>query len=119
MRSRKAGSIAGTLLGILVFLAGVALLALVFKLAIDMFGVEPSKLFGLDQKPGPGGKPAPLDLSKTVTLLMAVLVRVLLLLVMALVGGVIANRGIKMFADSRWGAEPARPRRKETVESGS
>ncbi len=87
------GTITGILLGILVFLGGIALLALTFKLAIDMFTTDPNKLFGLEAKT--------LDLSKAVATLMAVVVKVLLLLVMAIVGGLIANRGIHLYADSR------------------
>ena len=87
------GTIAGILLGILVFLGGIALLALTFKLAIDMFTTDPTKLFDT------GGKT--LDLSKAVATLMAVVVKVALLLVMAIVGGLIANRGIHLYADSR------------------
>jgi len=94
VESRTKGSIAGSLLGILTFLVGIALLALTFNLAITMFGVEPSKLF--DLQPG-----KTLDISKAVTMLMGVVVKVLLLLVMAIVGGVVANRGVHLYADSR------------------
>lgn len=87
------GAVTGMLLGILVFLAGIGLLFLTFRLAIDMFGTDPSKLFNLEGKT--------LDLSKAVATLMGVVVKVLLLLVMAIVGGVIANRGIHLYADSR------------------
>jgi len=87
------GTIAGILLGILVFLIGIALLAFTFKLAIDMFSTDPQRLFDT------GGKT--LDLSKAVATLMAVVVKVALLLVMAIVGGLIANRGIHLYADSR------------------
>ena len=87
------GTIAGILLGILVFLGGIALLALTFKLAIDMFTTDPARLFDLQGKT--------LDLSKAVATLMGVVVKVLLLLVMAIVGGLIANRGIHLYADSR------------------
>jgi hypothetical protein len=93
-RSKQRGNITGTVLGILVFLAGAALLALTFKLAFDMFGTDPTRLFGLT----PGKT---LDLSKAVTLLMAVVVKILLLLVMAIISGLIANRGIHLYADSR------------------
>lgn len=87
------GSIAGIVLGIIVFLGGIALLALTFDLAIEMFRTDPSTLFGLQGKP--------LDVNKAVTTLMGVVIRILLLLVMAIVGGVVANRGIHLYADSR------------------
>ncbi len=93
-RSTAKPALAGPLFGLLTFLAGIGLLGLTFKLAIDLFGVEPSRLFGLE----PGKT---LDLSKAGTLLMATVVKVLLLLVMALVGGLVASRGIKLYAEGR------------------
>ena len=97
MRNREGGSIAGTLLGILVFLAGVGLLALTFWYAYQLFGTEPGKLFNIPKD----GK-TPLNLNEIVAQFLRVIVQVLALLVMALIGGVTANRGIKMFSDSRW-----------------
>lgn len=85
---------AGTVLGIVTFLAGIGVLVFTFKLAFDLFGVEPASLF--DLKPG-----AALDLNKAGATMMGVVVKVLLLLVMALVGGVVASRGIRLYADSR------------------
>jgi hypothetical protein len=93
-RRNTSGSIAGHLLGILAFLGGIAILVLTFRLAIEMFGTDPAKLF--DLQPG-----KTLDLSKAATILMGVVIKVLLLLVMAIVGGLIANRGIHLYADSR------------------
>lgn len=92
-RSPNSG-LAGGLFGILVFLAGVALLLFAFKLAYDMFHVDPSQLFSL--KPG-----KPIDFSEVLPKLLGVVIRVLLLLVMAAVGGMIANRGIRLYADGR------------------
>jgi hypothetical protein len=91
---RRPGHIAGGLFGILIFLAGVALLALTFKLAIDMFGREPAELLGIK-----AGKA--LDLNNAGTQLIGVVLRIFLLLVMAIVGGMIANRGIRLYADSK------------------
>ena len=95
----------GPILGILTFAGGVALLAFTFKLAIDLFGTDPARLF--DLQPG-----QTLDLSKAGVTLMGVIVKILLLLVMAIVSGVIANRGIKLYADSRHSAVPRRVKEK-------
>lgn len=86
--------LAGAIFGIIVFLIGVGLLALAFKLAYDMFTVDPVVVF----KPKQGEA---LDLGQVVPSLMGVVVRVLLLLVMSTVGGMIANRGIRLYADAR------------------
>lgn len=82
------------------FLGGIALLAFTFVLAIRMFSVEPNALLNI----GPG---QPLDLNRAGATLIAVIVRILLLLVMAVVGGLIANRGVHMYADSRHAAKSA------------
>lgn len=91
---RSRSPLAGPILGVLAFLVGLALLGFTFKLAWDLFGVEPAKLF--DIQPG-----KTLDFQKVGTMLLAVFVKVLLLFVMALVGGVFASRGIRMYADGR------------------
>jgi hypothetical protein len=92
---RKAPSgIAGGLFGILVFLGGVALLLLAFKLAYDMFSVDPVHNF----RPKEGEA---LDLGQVVPSLISVVMKILLLLVMSIVGGMIANRGIRLYADGR------------------
>ena len=87
------GSIAGSVLGALVFLGGIGLLALTFDLCWQMFHTPPATLFNTQGKP--------LDVNQAAMTLMNVIVRILLLLVMAIVGGVVANRGIHMYADSR------------------
>ena len=91
---RGHSGIAGGIFGLIVFIAGGLLLAFTFKLAIELFGKDPNELFGLQS-----GKP--LDLNKAGATLAATVVRVLLLLIMAIVGGMIANRGIRLYADSR------------------
>lgn len=100
---RRSGHIAGGLFGILIFLAGIGLLALTFKLAIDLFGKEPSDLLGIKQ-----GKA--LDLNNAGAQLAGVVLKILLLLVMAIVGGMVANRGIRLYADSKPSPkEPSNP----------
>lgn len=90
----------GGLVGILIFLVGVGLLLLTFKLAFDMFSVRPEVALGVDKK-------VPVDLARTGESFMGVVARILLLLVMSVVGSVIANRGIRLYAESR--AHPQRP----------
>ena len=92
-RARR-GHVAGNLFGLLIFIAGVALLAYTFKLAIELFGREPKEM--LEIVPG-----KPLDINNAGAQLAGVVVKVLLLLVMAVVGGMIANRGIRLYADTK------------------
>jgi hypothetical protein len=87
------GSVGGSLLGIIVFLGGVALLLFTFKLAYDMFSVAPQDVLGIKPK-------QPLDLGVAGSSFVGVLVRVLLLAVMGLMGSLIANRGVTLFTGS-------------------
>lgn len=97
MRGRlRAGHIAGNLLGVLIFIGGILLLLYTFKLATDLFGRDPANLLGLEK-----GKP--LDLNNAGAQLAGVVVKVLLLLVMAIISGMIASRGIRLYTDSRPG----------------
>lgn len=91
---KNRGSIAGSLLGILVFLGGVALLAFTFKLAYDMFMVPPQNALGVKPK-------EPIDLGMAGQSFVGLILKVLLLVVMGLMGSLIANRGISLFAGSR------------------
>lgn len=106
-------------LGLLGFFGGLALLVFTFKLAFTMFGSDPYALFGI-------GKGKVLDLNTAAATLMAVVVKILLLIVMAAVGGVIAKHGIHLYADSRSSpqliaidkrdSEPTEPRRTQEDE---
>lgn len=84
---------AGSAMGILVFIFGILLLLLTFRLAYGMFTVEPEVALGI--KPN-----QPIDLGSSVQQFGWVVVRVLLLIVMAVVGSLVANRGIKLYTDS-------------------
>lgn len=88
------GSISGSLLGLIVFLAGVALLAFTFNLAYQMFMVPPSDALGVK-------KDQPLDLGLAGQSFVGVLIKVLMLVVMGFVGSMIANRGVTLFTGSR------------------
>ena len=84
----------GSFIGILVFLGGVALLVLVFRLAYGMFNTPPAKALNIE----PGKK---MDLNSGISSLFMVLIRILLLLVMGMVGSWVANRGISLYTQAR------------------
>lgn len=92
-RTNRSGSILGSLLGVLVFLGGVALLLVTFRLAYDMFSVPPSKALNIAAK-------QPVDMGVAVQSAIGLFVRVLLLAVMALVGSHIAYRGVQLHRGS-------------------
>lgn len=111
------GSVSAAVLGIVVFLAGVGLLAFTFNLAYTMFSAPVEHAVGADGK-------ATLDLAKAGQSLIGVLTRILMLIVMALLGSLIANRGISLFAGSRVQPKDSTPKamrdpaeRRETRES--
>src|SRR5512139_2642526 len=104
----RRGSIPAGVLGIVVFLAGVGLLAFTFNLAYTMFSAPVEQAVGADGK-------ATLDLARAGNNLIGVLTRILMLIVMGLLGSLIANRGISLFAGSRTPPKP--PASKETREA--
>ncbi len=83
----------GSVLGILTFLGGIAMLGLTFKLAYDLFTQSPTQVLGIT----PG---KPLDLGSAGASFLGVAVRMLLLVIMAVVGSAIANRGATLYAKS-------------------
>lgn len=84
----------GAVAGIVVFIVGIVLLLLTFKLAYDQFAVPPENALHIE----PG---KPLDVTTAVQSFAGLVIRVLLLFVMAIIGAITANRGIKMYTDSR------------------
>jgi hypothetical protein len=84
----------GTILGLAVFLLGVGLLLLTFKLAYDMFSVAPADALKL----APNQAIAVESVAPTLT---GLILRVFLLVVMGIVGSLIANRGVHMYTESR------------------
>lgn len=84
----------GSLLGIAVFLGGVALLLFVFQQAREMFAVPPQGALGLER-----GKAV--DPAAAGDKLIGLLLKVLLLVIMGVLGSLIANRGISMYFASR------------------
>lgn len=91
------------MVGILTFLAGVALLLWTFSLAYAMFTVPQSVQLGIEQ-----GKPVDLPLAGEA--LVGVVFRILLLLVMAILGSVIANRGVKLYDTMGESASEVKPK---------
>lgn len=81
----------GSILGILVFLGGIALLLLTFKIAYDMFQRPPSEALGLEP-----GKPMQLQIAGSN--FAGTILRVLLLALMGLVGSLVASKGIHLYA---------------------
>ncbi len=88
------GSITGSALGLFIFLVGVALLLFTFKQAFDMFSMPPQNALGIKPK-------EPLDIGQAGQSFVGLLIKVLLLALMGLMGSLIANRGVAMFAGSR------------------
>ena len=86
------GDLFGRILGVLVFLAGVALMVLVFKDAHMMFT---SDSMGLQV--GPTGKAAAGATSQLGASAVSMFARLGLLLVMAVVGSLVANKGINLY----------------------
>jgi hypothetical protein len=92
--------------GFLTFFVGVGLLLLTFKLAYDMFSVRPEVAMGTQAGTG-------IDVARAGESLASVLVRFGLLLIMAIVGSMIANRGIKLYVSARHIHDP-KPERAES-----
>lgn len=92
----------GGLVGILTFLGGIVLLLLTFRLAFEMFSIPPERALNVNRE-------TPVDLARTGETFVGIIGRILLLLVMAAVGSIIANRGIKLYAESRVHPMPPAP----------
>jgi hypothetical protein len=84
----------GSSLGMLVFLGGIALLLVTFRLAYQLFSVPPSNAIGAQPK-------QVLDPTLVGNNLTVLVLRVLLLLIMGIVGSLVANKGILLYTHSR------------------
>jgi len=94
LRSKVFRDIPASLLGALVFLAGIALLALVFRMAYDLYFQPASQLVDVGTKT--------LDLQGLIRSTAASLIRIMLLCVMAVAGSLLAGRGVQMYFASRF-----------------
>ncbi|MBS1706877.1 MAG: hypothetical protein JST40_13500 [Armatimonadetes bacterium] len=99
MRSRR--ELLGALVGIATFVVGIVLLLIVFQMAYTLFTTPVESALGIDPK-------KPVELPETGKLAVALLVRVIMLLLMCFVASLIANRGIKLYAQ-RTVPEPKDP----------
>lgn len=81
----------GSIGGLLIFAAGITLLSLVFKLAFEMFQTPPRLALKIES-----GKP--FDISGVGDALFGVIIKIALLFVMSIIGSVICNRGIHLYA---------------------
>lgn len=97
----------GRMMAVLVFLAGIGLLLLVFYWSYKLFQVPPKQLFQSNQN---DGKP---DLQSILSGLMVSLRSILLLALMAVVGGMIANRGIQLYLTVRTSEQHPEAHKKE------
>lgn len=82
------------MLGIFVFLAGIGLLLATFKVAWELFTTPPHQALGL--VPGQA-----ININNVGPTLVGLIMKVLLLLVMAAVGSLIANRGVHLYYSGR------------------
>lgn len=97
--------IAGPLVGVLVFLFGVGLILMTFWWAFQLYQTPP--LDALNVNPD-----KPINLNGAAQSLLRSLFQVVLLVVMAAIGSIIAGRGIKMYSATARPEDLPRPRRK-------
>lgn len=86
--------------GLLTFVFGVAMIVIAFKLAYDLFQVPPEVRLKIEPD-------EPIQLSQAASTFMEVLVRILMLVVMAGFGSMVANRGVKLYASKNAGQKSA------------
>jgi hypothetical protein len=103
----------GAALGILVFLAGIALLGYVFLTAHALFETPPPPLPAPPPPSTPGTAADATNTASAATAISQSLVdfvkRLLLLLLMCIAGSVIASRGIELFFKACAAATPSKP----------
>jgi hypothetical protein len=84
----------GSVLGLAVFLVGVGLLLLTFKLAFNMFSIPPEKALNLKDA-------NTIELGTVGSTLTGLVKQILLLIVMALTGSLLGSKGVHMYTESR------------------
>ena len=83
-----------SILGVVVFLAGVAIVIWTFMQAFDIFSKAPQLNLGVEQN-------KPINFSVVGVNFVRLLVKVLVLVVMAGIGSALANRGARMYASGK------------------
>ena len=81
----------GTTVGLLTFLGGMVLVVVTFMLAREMFSLDPRTALNIKDD-------EVMDANRAIEAGMFILFRVILLVVMAGIGSIVANRGIKLYA---------------------
>ena len=84
----------GSILGLAVFFLGVGLLLFTFKLAFDLFSVDPKDALKLKDA-------NTLEMGTVGSTLTGLVKQILLLIVMALTGSLIGSKGVAMYTESR------------------
>lgn len=88
--------------GLIAFLAGISMILFAFYLAFQIFQVPPS--IRMEALPG-----KPVDLGNATESLTSVTIRIIVIVVMAGLGSMVANRGVKLYAsDSNRGRKAKR-----------
>lgn len=83
-----------TAIGLLVFLGGIALLVVTFRLAFSIFETPPSTAIG-------AVKGKTIDLAAAGSSVVSLLIKIVLLALMAVVGSMVANRGISLYSHAK------------------
>lgn len=86
----------GTLVSLLVFLAGIAMLMFVFKTALDLFSIPPERAVGIKQT-------EPFTAETAGRSGMQLVWRIVLMLIMSIIASIIANRGIRLYSEAKHG----------------
>ena len=89
----------GSVIGLTIVCGGLAVLYIVFKEAWLLFKTPPN--VALNVQPG-----KPIDLASAFNAIVGVVVKIILLVIMAWLGSVIANRGIFLYSHSKPGRKP-------------
>lgn len=96
--------IGNAVVGLLVFLVGVALVVFAFKLAYEQFSVAPQVAVA-------GSSKEPLNLNGAVTNITQVVKNVLLLIVMAVIGSIVASAGVKLYSNHHKPSPKSKPQK--------
>jgi hypothetical protein len=92
----KPTSWTGSTLGIVVFLAGLVMIGFAFALALEMFSKSPEVLVF-----DPASDEAGLNLGRAANIFGGLIIRCIAIILMGILGSIVSNRGIKLFAESR------------------